>query len=85
VRSVVALCFGRLILGCLVIKASSMRQSIVLVYQSVSLIGLDGDDTHQSMHLHSGIGSKDDRHELQMLAFPEDVVIAVVEACDFKC
>jgi hypothetical protein len=53
---------GRLILSCFVSEAPGVRQLSVLTCQGISLIDLDGDDALWIRHLHSSIGSVDDRH-----------------------
>jgi hypothetical protein len=53
---------GRLILSCFVSEAPGVQQLSVLTCQGISLIDLDGDDALWIRHLHSSIGSVDDRH-----------------------
>jgi hypothetical protein len=49
------------------------------------LIGLDSDHALRAGHLQRGVGSVDDRPELQEEKPPEDPVIPDVEADDLEC
>jgi hypothetical protein len=62
-----------------------MHQYCVLTCQSVSLNYLDGDYALWARHLHSSIGSVDDRHKLQEERPPKDAVVANVKVCSFEC
>jgi GT2 family glycosyltransferase len=74
-----------LLLGCLFVEAPCMCQCCVFTCQSVSLIGLDCYYVLGARHLHSSIGSVDDRCKLQEERSFEDAVVAVVEAGNFEC
>jgi hypothetical protein len=56
---------GRLFLGRLFTKSLSMHQCGVLTCYGITLIVLDSDHTVGVRHLQCGVGTVDDRHELQ--------------------
>jgi hypothetical protein len=76
---------GSMFLSRLVLKVPDMRQCSVFACQSVSLIGLDGDDAFQTRLLYGSIGNVNDCHKLLEERPLEDAIVADVEACDFEC
>jgi hypothetical protein len=57
-----------------------MCQCHILIYQGITLVGLDGDHALGATHLQCGIGNVDDRYKLQEERSSEDAVIPDVEA-----
>jgi hypothetical protein len=71
---------ARLFLGCFFAKSSAMLQSGILTCYFITLIGFDSDHTIGARHLQCGVGSVDDRHELQEERPLEDAVVPDVKA-----
>jgi hypothetical protein len=61
-----------------------MCECCVLTCQSVLLVSLDCDHALGTRHLHCGIGSVDDCHEIQEERPPQDAIVSDVEAGHLK-